>query len=190
MTTQHIPNQHTSSPSDITPEVFIVAALTADGYIARSTHEFANWTSAADKKRFVALTKEAGVMILGSTTFKTFPKPLPHRHHVVYSRTERFEDKWPDDTVETTTEEPAHVIKQLTDTGFKKIAICGGSSIYTQFLASGVITHLYLTIEPVIFGDGIRLFNNMFQEHFTLTLLRSETTEQGTVFLDYLVTKK
>ncbi|MFM2383838.1 MAG: dihydrofolate reductase FolA [Candidatus Parcubacteria bacterium] len=171
------------------PEVFIVAATTIDGFIARNKTEFANWTSPEDKKRFVTLTKEAGIMVMGATTFRTFPKPLPGRHHVIYSRTERFEDKWPDGNVETTTLEPAKLIEELARRGYTKIAICGGESIYTAFLEAGVVTHMYLTIEPIQFGNGIRLLSptNESQKDIQWKLLKSETTENGTVFLDYLL---
>ncbi|MCL5782229.1 MAG: dihydrofolate reductase, partial [Patescibacteria group bacterium] len=55
---------------------FIIAALSADGYIARDEHHPAFWTSKEDKKRFVELTKRAGVVIMGSTTYTTIARPL------------------------------------------------------------------------------------------------------------------
>ncbi len=183
------------------PEVFIVAAQTIDGFIARNKTEFTNWTSKEDKRRLVSLTKEAGVMVMGATTFRTFPKPLKGRHHVIYSRTERFEDSWkswdpqnmhqPDTegTVETTTLPPRELIAQLAERGYTKIAICGGESIYTAFLEAGIVTHMYLTIEPIQFGNGIQLFSPTtdLQKDIRWKLIKSETTENGTVFLDYLL---
>ncbi len=167
------------------PEVFIVAALTADGCIARTTNEISMWTSKEDKARFIALTKDAGVMVMGATTFRTFPKPLPGRHHVVYSRSERFEDKWPDGNIETTTLPPEDLIKSLVERGYSKIAICGGANIYTQFAKAGVVTHAYLTIEPIFFGNGIRLFNDKIDGDIKMKLLKTEHTEDGTIFADY-----
>jgi dihydrofolate reductase len=181
------------------PEVFIVAAQTIDGFIARNKTEFANWTSKEDKRRFVSLTKEAGVMVMGATTFRTFPKPLPGRHHVIYSRTERFEDRvypqpgpdaqTPAGTVETTALPPRELVAHLVEKGYTKIAICGGESIYTAFLGAGIVTHMYLTIEPIQFGNGIKLFNpgSDQQKDIQWKLINSKTTENGTVFLDYLL---
>ena len=68
-------------------EVFILAAQTADGFIAKNHTHAATWTSKEDKQRFVELTKDAGVIVMGSTTFKTLPKPLKNRLNVVYSNT-------------------------------------------------------------------------------------------------------
>jgi len=185
--------------STTTPEVFLIAAITTDGFIARSKDEFASWTSKEDKARFVALTKEAGVMIMGATTFKTFPKPLKDRHHIVYSRSDMFEEKWPDGNVETTSPPPHEIIDSLAKRGYSKIAICGGSSIYSLFMNSGLVTKLYLTIEPIIFGDGIKLFNEKVDisddesvqasNHvgIKLKLESCEKTEGGTLFLTYSI---
>lgn len=169
-------------------EVFLIAAITADGFIARNSNEFANWTSPADKKRFVTLTREAKVMIMGSTTFNTFIAPLPGRLHVVYSHFENYEKKWPNHLIETTQLPPRELIESLKKRGFNKIAICGGSSIYSQFLESGLIDKIYLTIEPLMFGDGIKLFNKQLHKSFILQTQSVETVQHGTVFINYNVT--
>lgn len=172
------------------PEVFIIAVMTADGFIARSVNELASWSSKEDKQRYIALTKEAGVMVMGATTFRTFPKPLPGRHHVIYSRTEKFEEKWLDGNVETTNANPTDLIAELANKGFSKIAICGGSSIYSQFINAGVVTKVYLTIEPIMFGDGIKLFNQSIPGDCNLILDQIQKSETGTIFLDYSVVQK
>jgi len=65
--------------------VFIITAISADGFIARDSHHPAVWTSKEDKKRFVEITKRAGVVIMGLNTFRTLPKPLKDRLNIVYS---------------------------------------------------------------------------------------------------------
>jgi len=85
-------------------KAFIVAATTADGFIAKSADHGAYWSSTDDKKRFVELTKRAGVVVMGSTTYKTLPRPLKERVNIVYSRDKTFEG------AEVTQDEPlAHL---------------------------------------------------------------------------------
>jgi len=156
---------------------FIVAAETADGFIARKAHDLVTWSSRDDKKRFVELTKKAGVIVMGSTTFKTLPFPLKDRVNIVYSRSHQFEG------AETVTDEPADLLKKLESRGFAEVAICGGSEIYTKFMEAGVISKLYLTIEPIMFGAGITLFNKPIDVR--LALVSSVTTESGTIFNEY-----
>ncbi len=157
--------------------VFIIAALSADGFIARRRDEFADWTSKEDKRRFVERTKRAGVVVIGRTTFETIGKSLPGRRMIVYTS-----KKITIPGVECTNESPQMLIERLEREGVRELAICGGASIYTLFIKSGLVRTLYLTIEPLIFGKGIRLFNESIPA--TLTLVSSEQKEQS-VFLEY-----
>lgn len=163
---------------------FIIAALSADGYIARdSSVPSTVWTSLDDKKRFVAITKRAGVVIMGQNTWKTFGgRALKDRLNIVYSP-ERLPDM--PEGVETTTKSPSELLAELEGRGFKEVAICGGSMIYTMFMKSGLVNKLYLTIEPVIFGDGIRLFRESLDHK--LRLENCTQTENGTLLLEYAV---
>jgi len=64
-------------------KVILLMAMTADGMIARATEDLVNWTGKADKKYFVNVTKETGVMIMESKTFDTIGRVLPDRKRVV-----------------------------------------------------------------------------------------------------------
>lgn len=162
-------------------KVFIIATMSADGYIAQnSSHSPMYWSSKADKKRFVELTKRAGVVVMGSSTYKTIGRPLKERLNIVYSRTEVFEG------VEMTQDEPKDLIKKLEERGVKEVAICGGTHIYSMFMKAGVVDTLYLSIEPLLFGKGLSLFNDDF--HFPLILKSSQVSESSnTLFLEYEV---
>jgi dihydrofolate reductase len=165
---------------------FIIAALSADGFIAKDpTTPSTTWTSKEDKKRFVDISKRAGVCVMGLTTWQTFSgRPLKDRLNIVYSPAPI---PGLPAGVETTAKSPADLLAELAGRGFKEVAICGGSTIYTMFMKSGLVERLYLTVEPVIFGDGVRLFKDPLD--FKLKLEKSEKTEGGTMLLDYSVAK-
>lgn len=162
-------------------KAFIIAAVTADGYIAKDAqHSSFHWNSKEDKKRFIEITKRAGVIIMGSNTYKTLPKALSERVNIVYSRSGKtFEG------AEVTSKEPTELLKDLEARGFKEVAICGGSQIYTMFMKSKVVDRIYLSIEPIIFGKGVRLFDEDMLYH--LKLENSMQAENGTLLLDYKV---
>lgn len=173
-------------------ELFIIAAQTADGFIAKDKNHVATWTSKEDKKRFIELTKDAGVVIMGSTTFKTLPKPLKDRLNIVYSKTLTNADFGPfedDRKFEITQKKPFELIEELSNQGYTKAAICGGSEIYSLFLESGLVSKLYLTIEPIVFGQGISLFKNQLENDTKLKLDKKDVSESGTIFLDYSILK-
>lgn len=157
---------------------FIIAALTVDGFIARDVGQIStNWTSKEDKKFFSERTKKAGVVVFGYNTYKTIGKPLPERLNIVYSNKEANIDG-----VEVTQKKPQELLKDLEARGYKEVAICGGATIYTMFMESGMVNTLYLTIEPVIFGSGIRLFNKELDMKVKLIAVENKAS---TVFLEY-----
>jgi dihydrofolate reductase len=165
--------------------VFIVAALTADGFIGRDSTHLADWTGKADKKVFVRLTKEAGVMVMGSRTFATIGRALPERHTIVY--THNPDSMTVPNDVETTNEAPAQLVKRLTEQGAKGVAIVGGSSIYNLFMQAGVVDELYITVVPALFGRGVPLFQDTLETK--LELLESTDIGEGAVLLHYTVAK-
>ncbi len=159
---------------------FIIAAQTLDGFIARDKNQVSTaWSSPEDKKVFSDITKRAGVVVMGSTTYETINRPLKDRLNIVYSKSKIFEG------VEMTNDEPKVLLEKLEQKGFKEVAICGGSSIYTKFLKAGVVDTIYLTIEPVFFGTGISLFNENLD--VKVELISEEKTPSGTIFLEYKV---
>src|SRR3989344_2550515 len=121
---------------------FLIAAVTADGFIARHSQHLADWTSKEDKQFFTRKTKEAGVVIMGLNTFRTIGKPLGGRHNIVYAPVgEKLEG------VESTKENPKVLLARLGKEGYREAAICGGATIYTMFMEAGVVDALYLTME-------------------------------------------
>lgn len=163
-------------------KVFLIAAITTDGFIARNSSHLASWTSKEDKQFFIEKTKEAGVVVMGLNTFKTVGKALPGRHNIVYA---------PPGTVlegvEITQDEPGVLLSKLEQRGFKEIAICGGATIYTMFMEAGAIDKLYLTVEPLLFGNGIHLFNK--ELNIKLQLHSVQKLNEQAVLLEYNVIK-
>jgi dihydrofolate reductase len=161
---------------------FIIVATTLDGFISPLEHtNSTTWTSGADKEFFKKRTKGAGVIVMGKTTFETIGKALPGRKVIVYSP-----DALNIEGVETTTLPPQELLAQLEKEGFSEVAICGGSSIYSLFLRSGCVSKLYLTLEPILFGDGIPLFKDIPQTK--LSLVSSTPLDKNTLLLEYTIT--
>jgi len=161
-------------------QTFIIAAVTADGYIAKDEkHSPFGWNSKEDRKRFIELTKKAGVVIMGSTTYATLPGMLKERVNIVYSHSKTFEG------AETTQKEPRELVHELEGRGFKEAAICGGSHVYTMFMKAKVVDRIFLTVEPILFGTGIRLFNEDLLVH--LILVNAGQGENGSLLLEYKV---
>ncbi|MGD9128968.1 MAG: dihydrofolate reductase family protein [Candidatus Woesebacteria bacterium] len=176
--------------------VFIIAAISADGFIAQDKEQSSlNWTTKADTKFFVERTKKAAVVVMGRKTYQTIkPKyrPFKNRLNIVYSRDDSWlrddEKLFLEQTVKegwlaqptqfyVTQDNPKNLISSLKKKNIKEVAICGGVSIYTKFMQAGVVNKIYLTVEPVLFGSGLKLFN---QSLSPAALLGSATTATAT----------
>jgi dihydrofolate reductase len=180
--------------------VFLIAASTLDGYIAKSDNESSTtWTSKEDTAFFKEKTQEAQVVIYGSTTYQTIPekyRPLKNRINIVYSKdpasiTSRslLEVPQADETQASRTDlvatnlPPQEVLEILKNKGYQSVAICGGKSIYNLFLEAGLINKILLTIEPITFGEGTKLFDKPLQKLLQLdNVIRLSST---TIVLEY-----
>lgn len=161
--------------------VFILATQTADGYIARDAdHRSTAWTTRQDKILFTRLTKQAGVVVVGWNTFATFDKALKDRRVIVYTRQARE----PVEGVEFTAEDPGKLLERLEAEGVKGVAICGGAHIYSLFMEAGLVSEFYFTVQPVLFGQGLKVFDIPLDSKLRL-LDSAVSAEDGTVTLHY-----
>ena len=138
-------------------EVILLMAMTLDGKIARTRSELVNWTGKKDKQYFVKITRDAGVVIMGSKTFDTIGHPLPGRKNIVMTRDKTR--KSDDPSLVFTGQAPEQILADLRRQGFDRAALIGGSVINSLFARENLITQIHLTLVPKVFGQGLSLFN-------------------------------
>jgi dihydrofolate reductase len=164
-------------------KVFIIAAVSKDGFIAKSAEQNSmNWTSAEDKKFFVEKTKEAGVVVMGRKTFETFGRPLKDRRNIVMSRQDiRISG------VETTKESAEELMERLQSEGVKELAVCGGAEIYKIFMEKNLVDEVFLTEENVEFKEGVPFLPEELRQK--MELVSSTNLSPSTILLNYRVQK-
>ncbi|HEX9069707.1 MAG TPA: dihydrofolate reductase family protein [Ktedonobacterales bacterium] len=134
--------------------VLLLAAITLDGKIARRDDEFTGWSSTEDKRLLARTTRDAGVIVMGSRTFATLPRPLPDRLNVVLTRTPPASAP---EGVLYLTGEPGAVLAALEARGFTTVVVSGGAHVFHAFIEAGLVDELWLTLTPHLFGAGISL---------------------------------
>jgi len=164
-------------------KVTLMMAITVDGKIARNDRHFPDWTGSEDKKLFVQITKSAGAIIMGSKTYDTIGRPLPHRKNIVLTRNRSRRSKHPD--LEYTDKSPGAILKDLETAGYQEVVLVGGSVVNTIFADMNLIDEIIITIAPRIFGTGVSLFID--QLDMQLELLSVETLGRNYVTLRYRV---
>ncbi len=144
----------------------LIVATSLDGYIARRRDQVSTaWTSAADRKWFGQISRQAGVLIMGAPTYATIGRALPDRQIIVMGEASDNQDlPGVEEFVvggagvyRSHGRTPEQICDLLTAKGLSQVAICGGARIYQSFLAAGLVDELFVTIEPVFLGDGIKL---------------------------------
>lgn len=164
-------------------KVVLVMAMTVDGNISRKPLEPVDWTGKEDKKLFVRITSDAGVVIMGSRTFDTIRRPLPGRKNIVMTRdTTRVSDH-PD--LVFTDRSPAKILETLENEGRDTAALIGGAVINTLFLQENLIDEMYVTVAPRLFGQGLSMFNEEFDKK--IKLLDLVKLDEEAVLLKYAV---
>ncbi len=121
-------------------DVILIAAITADGYIARRSDEIITWSK--DLMLFKKQTMGYPV-IMGSNTEKTLAVELVGRKKIVIHRNDDAK-------------------KILGELNTDKCFVIGGGMTNAKF--APYLTHVYLTPHPIVFGKGISLFSKLDQE--------------------------
>ena len=166
--------------------VTLMVAITVDGKIAKDADHYPDWTGSADKKLYVEITKKAGVMIMGSTTFDTIGRVLPGRKTVVMTRNPARQSNRPDLVF---TKDPAEtVLADLADQGYTEAIVVGGAQINQVFAAKGLIDELILTISPYAFGAGLSIFSDRVD--MQLALKKWWQLDEHTLCVRYAVVRR
>lgn len=121
--------------------------------------------------------------MMGRKTFATINKGLKGRRIIVLTRDPSKELPIPG--VEFTSEEPVALVRRLENEGVAELVLGGGASVYGQFLNAGLVTEVYLTVEPFLFGGGVPL-----AQGFDRVALKLESVQQlnsQTILLHYAV---
>ena len=121
-------------------EVILIAAVTVDGFIARHNREVT--TRSKDLHLFKEQTLGHPV-VMGSNTYDTLAAELEGREMIVVHRTD----------------DPESI---LADIESDRCFIIGGGKTYARF--APYLTHLYITPHPIVFGNGIPLFDGGIPE--------------------------
>ncbi len=168
-------------------KTILLMATTLDGKIARDSSHLVDWTGKEDKQLFIKLTKDAGVVIMGSKTYDTFASPLPKRMNIVMTKNKSRLKKTAssDKNLIFSDDTPENLIKDLESKGFNKIVLIGGSQINSLFLKAQLINEIYLTIVPEIFGSGLSMFDKTTDTK--LELISSHQMADSHILLKYKI---
>jgi dihydrofolate reductase len=145
-----------------------------------------DWTGKGDKKYFIHITRQTGVMIMGSKTFDTIGKVLAGRKNIVMTRDKTRTSQ--DRDLIFTSQTPGQILDNLQSQGFESVALIGGSIVNSLFIKENLVDEIHMTIVPRLFGKGLSLFSEPLD--MRLALMDIKKIDQDHVLLKYRVTNK
>jgi len=167
-------------------DVHLIAAVSLDGYIAKDDSDDLSWSGRADKEWFKQKTLASGVVIMGATQYGILAQVglLKDRFHVVYTQNpQNFQNQ---ENVFFTDMKPQQLLKDSRLSDYTDVCIIGGSQIFSLFLKEKVITDMWITLCPIVLGNGVKLLSEI-PPQINLSLEDTTTLDQSTLRLHYKV---
>lgn len=171
-------------------KVILYMAITPNGLIANENDD-TDWVTETEWENFSGMIKKYGNMIIGRRTYEIMlendefnrsnlneiktavltsdPSLKVHNSNCIF--TARF---------------PKEAVKILIDQGFETIMVCGGGGLNSSFMKENLVDEIYLDVEPIVFGRGIKLFAEADFEA-KLELIEAKKFSQDEIQLHYKV---
>lgn len=105
----------------------------------------------------------------------------PLMEHYIFSETLQIENLSKTVHIEKMSVER---IKEIVATSKTDVYLCGGGAFAGWLLDNGLINQLKLKLNPIVLGDGVRLFGNS-KTSLVSKLIEKESFESGIQFLTY-----
>ncbi|OGK44506.1 hypothetical protein A2957_00530 [Candidatus Roizmanbacteria bacterium RIFCSPLOWO2_01_FULL_38_11] len=170
-------------------KVIAIIVQSVNGRITKgSDPNVYKWTSQEDKLHLKETIGKASLIVMGSTTYEEAKRNitlLPQIQRIVLtSRPQDYAQEAVPGQLEFYSMAPQDVVKKYGEMGHKELLLLGGSKIYSEFLKQGLINEIWLTVEPVIFGQGKPLIDT--DRNVSMKLLSLEKlNDKGTLLLKY-----
>ena len=165
--------------------IVALAAVSIDGKIGLHKNHFSDWTSKEDLDFLHQVLDDSDVVVVGHNTYKTAKKPLSQRNCIVLTR-KIVDQKILNSRCLFYNPQENSIKKLFERLKYKKIAVLGGTQVYTYFLERNLLDEFYITIEPVVFGRGLSLFESKkaLMKKFKLKNIR-KLNRKGSLLLRY-----
>lgn len=175
-------------------EIIYYVATSIDGFIAGPENDISGFVQQQEStgiQRYFEDLKQFDTVIMGRKTYefgyayglKPGQPAYPHMRHYIFSSTLTF-----DNASEKVQVCPIDLKKiwSLKEEAGTPIYLCGGGEMAGWLLENELIETLKVKLNPVLLGDGIRLFGNS-KKQYGLTLLEHDTYDLGLQINTYAI---
>lgn len=171
-------------------KVTLRPALTLDGYIANLQGECYSWIVPEDEQRYERELREAGCELVGAKTYRQYKDSYDARTDIVtFVYTSNTTGKVDTPNLKFVSGPLDKVLQDIEEKfGLHEVIVSGGGSLNGALAMANRIDELYISLHPVVLGEGIPLFGGM-KPSLTLELLDTNTDIEPIVRSHYKVIK-
>lgn len=171
-------------------KVIYYVASSLDGFISGENGDISKFLTHGDAvEKYQADLLDFKTVIMGRKTYEfgfqygleAGQSAYPHMEHYIFSETLQIKEL----------AESVHIekmslkrVKEIIAASPTDIYLCGGGEFAGWLLDNGLIDQLKLKLNPILLGDGVRLFGNS-KTAFVSTLIEKESFDSGLQFLTY-----
>jgi len=148
-------------------KIIYYVASSIDGYISGKDEDisrFVNSENGIDK--YLTDLEEFKTVIMGRCTYESGYKfglepgkaAYPHMDHYIFSKTISFDHQ--DEKINVVTEFDVSKINEIKKQSNTDIYLCGGGVLAGWLLDNELIDVLKLKLNPIILGQGVKIFGN------------------------------
>lgn len=166
-----------------------IAVMSLDGCLTRHDEPGTAFASEADQRFFREAIRTFDCALMGGGGYRAARDAIlanlgRKQLRVVLTRTPaRYRGDVRPGTLEFCSDAPAAAIRHLGERGYARCALVGGGRLLSACLRDGLLDELWITLEPVVFGNGYRLIEGTVE--FRFELLGSELLGPNTLLLRY-----
>jgi len=170
-------------------KVKLYMGLSVNGMVAKASG-VSDWSSREHIQGFIAACQKSKAVIMGKTIYEQLaPHYLPLKEEgttVVLTHETPAAPANP--TVTFTHQRPEDIVSSLSEKGYQEVVLIGGAKTASEFMHAGLIDEIYFDVEPVLFGNGLPVFDDVAFEH-KLALVTAKKLNENTLQLHYQVRK-
>ncbi|WP_339837014.1 dihydrofolate reductase family protein [uncultured Maribacter sp.] len=177
-------------------KVVYYVAISIDGFICGLDADISGFVGEGNGvTQYLVDLKEFETVIMGRNTYefgyayglKPGQPAYPHMEHYICSKSMSFDNMH--EKVHLVTEYETETINKLKKSSNTDIYLCGGGIFAGWLLEHKLIDVLKVKLNPLLLGDGIRLFGDS-KQGYKLNLTDTHSYDGGLVFNTYNILYK
>ncbi|MDW3209976.1 MAG: dihydrofolate reductase family protein [Reichenbachiella sp.] len=176
------------------PRVIYYVASSIDGFIAGQNDDISDFAAGGKGvDKYLSDLQDFETVIMGRRTYEfgyqyglePGQPAYPHMEHFIFSNSLKIQK-----LAKTVHIEKLSIdrVKEIKESAKTDIYLCGGGEFAGWLLDNGLIDQLKLKLNPIILGNGIRLFGNT-ETKAKWNLKETESFDEGLKILTYDMVK-